>query len=124
MSLSAMPSDLARAINLPALPARTCCAAEALDSFASTPTHTTARSGFLDTRPLPLVITPGSNVVVVFEDAEGAISKTDGRLIASTASVAMIAQSVPMAAVNATVRKLDGNSCHSPIVQTPHRRLA
>src|ERR1700737_4634039 len=104
MSLSAIPRAFARAISLPALLARSCCAAEALVCFESTPTHTTARSGLLDTRPLPLVITPGSKVVVV-EDADGTARRTEGRLTASTASVAIRAQRIPTAAENATVRK-------------------
>src|SRR5713226_524071 len=109
MSLSAMPSAFARAISLPALAARSCCAAVAVLSFDSTPTEISARSGFLDTSPSPLVITPGSNVdvPVVADEADGAASNIEGRLTtASTASVAMAAE-------NATVRRVDGMFCRS-----------
>src|SRR5713101_5235033 len=107
MSLSAIPSALARAISPPALPARSDCAADALDCLDSTAAEINARSGFLDTVASPLVITPGSNVDVV-DVAEGEVTRMeDGLLTASTASVAMSAQSVAAPAENTTVRIVD-----------------
>src|SRR5258706_3414456 len=118
MSLSAMPSAFARAISFPALAARSCCAAVAVLSLDSTPTEISARSGFLDTSPSPLVITPGSNVDEA-DEADGAASNIEGRLTtASTASVAASAQSVAMAAESATVRRVDGMLADPPVVQT------
>src|SRR5713226_6749919 len=115
MSLSGIPSALARAISPAALPARSDCAADALDCLESTAAEISARSGFLDTIASPLVITPGSNVDVV-EDAEGAATRIEGLLTASTANVAVSAQSVAAAADNATVRIVDcilQTSCHA-----------
>src|SRR2546425_6333064 len=115
MSLSAIPSALARAISPAAFPARSDCAADALDCLDSTATEIRARSGFLDTIASPLVITPGSKVDVV-EDAEGAATRIGGLLTASTANVAVSAQSVAAAADNATVRIVDCillTSCHA-----------
>src|SRR5260370_19968362 len=123
MSLSAMPSAFARAISLPALAARSCCAAVAVLSFDSTPTEISARSGFLDTSPSPLVITPGSNVEPV-DEADGAASNIEGRLTASTARVATSAHRVPTAAENATVRKVDCMFADPPVVQTPRSQAA
>src|SRR5712692_11203182 len=123
MSLSAIPSAFARAINLLALVARSCCAADAVFCLESTPTEITARSGFLETIASPLVITPGSNVAVV-DEADGAASSIVGRLIASTARVATSAHRVPTAAENATVRKVDGMFADPPVVQTPRAEAA
>src|SRR5260370_7758352 len=106
MSLSGIPSALARAISPAAFPARSDCAADALDCLDSTATEINARSGFLDTIASPLVITPGSNVDVV-EEAEGAATRIEGLLTASTANVAVSAQSVAAAADNTTVRIVD-----------------
>src|SRR5260370_28661786 len=115
MSLSGIPSALARAISPAAFPARSDCGADALDCLDSTATEINARSGFLDTIGSPLVITPGSNVDVV-EEAEGAATRIEGLLTASTANVAVSAQSVAAAADNTTVRIVDcilQTSCHA-----------
>src|SRR5256885_13952225 len=109
MSLSGIPRALARAMSLPALLARSCCAAAALDCLDSSPTQTTARSGLLDTRAVPLGITPGSKVVAL-EGAEGAARGMEGVLTAGTARVAVRAQSVPMAAESVMVQEVDGVS--------------
>src|SRR5712692_2895489 len=107
MSLSAIPSALAREIRPAALPARSDCAAAALLCLDSTAADINARSGFLDTVASPLVNTPGSNVDVV-EVADGEVTRREGCLLtASTANVAMSAQRVAAAAENTTVRKLD-----------------
>src|SRR5260370_30480772 len=103
MSLSGMPRALARAINPVALPARLDWAAEALLCLDSTAAEISARSAFLDTVASPLVITPGSNVDMV-EVAEGVVTRMEGLLTASTASVATSAQRVAAAAENTTVR--------------------
>src|SRR5260370_3984274 len=108
MSLSAIPSALARAISPAAFPARSDCAVAALDCLDSTAAEISARSGFLDTIAAPLVITPGSNVDVV-EDAEGAATRIEGLLTASTANVAVSAQSVAAAADNPTGRIVNCN---------------
>src|SRR4029077_6248936 len=107
MSLSAIPSALARAISPAALPARSDWAADALLCFDSTAAEITARSGFLDTVASPVVITPGSNVDVV-DVAEGEGSRIEGGLLtARTASVASSAHSVAAAAESTTVRMVD-----------------
>src|SRR5260370_9415696 len=106
MSLSGIPSALARAISPAAFPARSDCAADALDCLESTATEINARSGFLDTIASPLVMTPGSNVDVV-EDAEGAPIRIEGLLTASTASAAVSAHKVAAAPDKPTVRKVD-----------------
>src|SRR4029077_4861479 len=118
MSLSATPSAFTRAISLPALAARSCCAAEALLSLDSTPTEINARSGFLDTIASPLVMTAGSNVVEL-DGAVGLVSNSEGRLPGSPASGAMSAHRVPAAAEYATVRKVDGMFANPPVAQTP-----
>src|SRR5260370_23448374 len=123
MSLSAIPSALARAISPAAFPARSGCAADGVDCLDSTAAEIRARSGFLDTIASPLVITPGSNVDVV-EDAEGAATRIEGLLTASTANVAVSAQRVAAAADNATVRRVDSIvqiSCHPN--PAPHGRV-
>src|SRR5437870_10445498 len=121
MSLSGMPSAFARAINFEALPARSCCAAEAVFSLDSTPTYTIARSGFLDTVASPLVITPGLNVDVVATLAEGAVTRMVGRLTASTPSVAVRAHNVAAAAEMTAVRKVD---CILAILLSSKRHIA
>jgi hypothetical protein len=67
------------------------------------------------------VITPGSNVDVPNEadEADGAARSIEGLVIASTASVAVSAHSVAMAAESATVRRVDGMFADPPVVQTP-----
>src|SRR5216684_2359338 len=83
MSLSAIPSALAREISPAAFPARSDCAAAALLCLDSTAADINARSGFLDTVASPLVITPGSNVDVV-EVADGEVTRREGGLLTAS----------------------------------------
>src|SRR5258708_11361896 len=100
-----MPRAFARAISLPALAARSCWAAAAVLSFDSTPTEISARAGFLDTSPSPLVIKPGSNVDGV-DEADGAARSIEGLVTASTPRGAGGAHSVAAPGENATARRI------------------
>ncbi len=82
-SLAATGIDLMRAISLAALPARSACAADAVEPSDSMPVLMTARSGFFETMASPLVRIAGSieEEVVV---AEGPATISVGRLEATT----------------------------------------
>src|SRR2546430_14385101 len=67
-----------RAISLAALPARSAWAADAVEAVDSIAAPTTARSGFLDTVPSPLVRIAGW-IVEDAADNEGEAVKTTGR---------------------------------------------
>jgi len=66
------------------------------------------------------VITPGSKVDVV-DEAEGAPTRIEGLLTASTANVAVSAQSVAAAADNTTGRIVD---CNVAFLLSTERRVS
>src|ERR1700693_4303433 len=121
MSLSAMPRDLARAISLLALPARSFWAADAVGFSDSTPADRKATSGFFDTIASPLLNTPGVNVDVDCGTAAGAATTIWVRVAAITANVTATAQAVAMTPENRTGRGGGQISC---VCMKRKRRLA
>src|SRR6266852_1275860 len=91
MSASGTPSALTRAISLPAFPARSLCAADAVEPSDSTPAETMARSGFLETIASPLVRIAGW-IVEDDVDSDGEAVRTTGRLKAMTRAATITEQ--------------------------------
>src|SRR5260370_38239647 len=87
MSLSGTPRALTRAISLPALLARSCCAAVAVACCDWQPTDISGRAGFLDTIASPLVKITGA-MGDVAEEADRPASRKVRLLTASSPRVA------------------------------------
>src|SRR6266566_1150885 len=115
MSASGTPSALIRAIKLAALPARSACAADAVEPLDSMAASTTARSGFRDTIASPLVRIAGA-IVEVDVDSVGVLVRTIGRPNVTTSAATTTEQAAAMPSDTRLIRISPPNAPAEPEV--------